>query len=236
MKTDIYAYSTVKGYLHIKNNSKNQDAYVLKKYSFGTVMVVSDGHGSHINSHIGSRAVCKAVLKAVNIWNEKSCTEIKLIIPLIHSLWNVEIYPYLKNECGATCLFVIIMNNGKIYAGQLGDGDIHLFIDEKHVIHNEKEDDFSNVTSGMSSIKSFSEWKISEYDAFDKSFYIVMMTDGVSETLIPERKIEFLKLIHEKIIECNSLYKRNNLIFHMLKKWNKVSSGDDRTMLYYKKD
>ena len=68
-----------------------------------------------------------------------------------------------------------------------------------------------------------------------KPIEIAMMTDGVSETLIEEKREEFVSLLFKRISECENLQKRNNLVYKILSEWNPVSAGDDRTLICYRR-
>lgn len=235
MKQEKIAYSSVRGLLHEQKNIINQDSYIVKQYKFGTVLVVSDGLGSHKHSDIGSQAACKAVCDCIQKWIQYKEKDIRLLIPLIHGYWGMEIFPYLKKECGATCLFAFISNEGKLYVAQLGDGDIFICIEDKIEILNVKEDEFSNFTSGLGNITSFEEWTIKEYEISNKNVKLILMTDGVSETLIQNKKEEFVKLLWQKMGTLESLSLRNNMIHSLLRDWNSVNAGDDRTIVCYTK-
>lgn len=235
MKQEQFAYSSVKGLLHRQKGIVNQDACIAKKYKFGTVLVVADGMGSHRYSEIGSRAACKAVCDAVQKWQQYEDMDIRLLIPLLHAIWNLEIYPYPKKECGTTCLFAYISNEDKLYVAQLGDGNIYISIDDEITLFHSKEDEFSNFTSGLSNISSFDEWSIREYDIKNKRISLMLMTDGVSETLMEDKKEAFVSLLWKRVNEADNLVKRNNLIYSILQNWNVINAGDDRTIVCYRK-
>lgn len=235
MKFEEIGYASVKGALHEAADIPNQDAYSVKRYKFGTILVVSDGLGSKRYSDIGSRAVGKAVDRAVQIWNGYVEKDIRLLIPLIVSVWSMEIFPYSQRECGATCLFTIILNDGHVYLGQLGDGSIYVALDDELKLLREKEDDFTNLTVCMGGFSSYSDWSLKDCYVGNKPFGIVMMTDGVSETIVDEKKEDFIKLLFQRLSECENLSKRNNLVYKILSEWNPVSAGDDRTLLCYRR-
>ena len=233
MKFEEISYASVKGMLHVSGNIPNQDAYSVKRYKFGTILVVSDGLGSKKYSDFGSKAVGRAVDKAVQIWNGYSEKDIRLLLPLIVSIWSMEIYPYTQKDCSATCLFAIITNDGYVYLGQLGDGSIYLSIENELLLVREKDDDFANLTVCMGGFLNYSDWSLKEFSAENRPFGIVMMTDGISETIVDEKKKEFIELLFKKLSECENLIKRNNLIYKILSEWNPVSAGDDRTLICY---
>lgn len=235
MKLEEIGYASVKGMLHESGNIPNQDAYSVKRYKFGTILVVSDGLGSKKYSDLGSKAVGKAVDRAVQIWNRYAEKDIRLLLPLIVSIWNMEIYPYSQKDCCATCLFAIIVNDGHVYLGQLGDGSIYISTEDELQLVREKEDDFTNLTVCMGGFSSYSDWSLKEVDVGNKPFGIVMMTDGVSETVIDEKKEDFINLLFKRLSECENLSKRNNFINKILSEWNPVSAGDDRTLICYRR-
>lgn len=235
MKFEEIGYASVKGMLHENSNVPNQDAYSVKRYKFGTILVVSDGLGSKKYSDFGSKAVGKAVHKAVQIWNGYSERDIRLLLPLIVSIWSMEIFPYSQKDCGATCLFAIIATDGHVYLGQLGDGSIYVSIDNELILIREKEDDFTNLTVCMGGFSSYSDWNFKDINVGNKSFGIVMMTDGVSETIVHEKKEDFINLLFKRLSECENLSKRNNLVYKILSEWNPVSAGDDRTLICYRR-
>ena len=131
MKCEVIGYSSVRGALHEKSGLPNQDSYLVKQFKFGTLLVMSDGLGSHLHSDVGSLSVCRSVSRAVQLWQEYRCNDIRLLIPLLHSLWGIDIFPYPKNECGATCLFALLNNDNVLYLGQLGDGSIFYCIGDE---------------------------------------------------------------------------------------------------------
>lgn len=235
MNIEEFGYASVRGLLHVDSNTPNQDAYSVKKYKFGTVLVVSDGLGTKIHSDIGSKAVGRAVDAAVQVWNRYHEKDIRLLLPLIVSIWNLEIFPYLQKDCGATCLFAIIAKDGHLYLGQLGDGCIYFSLENDLKLVKLKDDDFANLTVCMGGFSSYLDWNLKDIFVGEKKLGIVMMTDGVSETIVDDKKYEFINLLFRRVSECENLSKRNNLIYKILTEWNPVSAGDDRTLICYRR-
>lgn len=221
--------------MHEKGGLPNQDSYLVKQFHFGTLIVVSDGMGSHLHSDFGSHSVCRSVSRAVRLWQEYHCDDIRLLVPLLHSLWGIDVFPYPKNECGATCLFAFLSNENVLYLGQLGDGCIFYSIGDELALLKNKEDEFTNLTTGMSSIRSFEDWRLAAFCADDTPVKLCLMTDGVAETLIESRRDEFVKLLWKRLAEKTNVCERNNMIYRLLKDWNPVNAGDDRTLVSYER-
>lgn len=235
MRVEEIGCASVRGLLHEKSGQPNQDAYSVKRYKFGTILVVSDGLGSKPFSARGSKSVGRAVDRAVQIWNGYKEKDIRLLLPLVVSIWNLEIFPYTQKDCCATCLFAIVLNDGYVYLGQLGDGSIYLSLDHELQLLKEKEDDFTNVTVCMGSFTGYADWSLKKIFVGHRPFGMVMMTDGVSETIIEDRREAFIQLLFKRISACENLSERNNFIYQVLSEWNPVNAGDDRTLICYRR-
>ena len=235
MKREVIGYSSVRGALHEIGRLPNQDSYLVKQFKFGTLLVVSDGMGSHPHSDVGSHSVCLSVSRAIQLWHEYRCDDIRLLIPLLHSLWGMDVFPFPKNECGATCLFAFLSDDNLLYLGQLGDGNIYYSVGDELILLKTKEDDFTNLTTGINSIRSFEDWSLATVCVGDKSVKVCLMTDGVAETLVESRRNEFVKLLWKRLSEKNNICERNIMINRLLEDWNPVNAGDDRTLVSYEK-
>jgi len=228
---NIYASASVIGQSHIETASSNQDAYIVKEYAFGTVFVVADGLGSNKHSEIGSQAVCKAVCEAARIWTRKEDSPPHLLIRLIHSIWELKIYPYPKKDCGTTCLFAIVLKNKKLVVGQLGDGLVCYSMNNQLYVLNEKADEFGNLTNSISYVRSSNEWNMEIRTIEHQDFVLLLATDGVSEDLIKERRMDYLHYLKDKICHLPSQRTRNLEIKNILNNWVTKHSIDDKTMI-----
>ena len=235
MKHEVIGYSSVRGTFHEKESLPNQDSYLVKRFKFGTLLVVSDGIGTHPHSDVGSPLVCRSVSRAVQLWHEYHCDDIRLLIPLLHSLWGMDVFPLPKNECGATCLFAFLSDNNLLYLGQLGDGNIYYSVGDEFALLKTKEDDFTNFTTGINCIRKFEDWSLTTVDVEDKTVKVCLMTDGVAETLVASRRNKFVRLLWKRLSEKNNICERNNMINRLLEDWNPVNAGDDRTLVSYEK-
>jgi hypothetical protein len=147
----------------------------------------------------------------------------------------MDVSPLPKNECGATCLFAFLSDRNLLYMGQLGDGNIYYSVGDELTMLKTKEDDFTNLTTGINSIRSFEDWSLTTVDVGDKSVKVCLMTDGVAETLVESRRDEFVKLLWRRLNEKNNICERNSMINRLLEDWNPVNAGDDRTLVGYEK-
>jgi serine/threonine protein phosphatase PrpC len=227
----IYSGATIKGQTHHVSALPNQDSFLIKKYSFGIVTVVADGLGSKKHSDIGSKSVCRAVSKAARIWSNYKDAPIEQLIRIIHNLWDLEILPYEKNDCGTTCLFCIFLFRGDIVFGQLGDGVIAYSMDQHFKILSNKNDAFLNFTQSIHSVQTLDHWTyhIEKFKGTD--FSLLMATDGVSEDLIEEKRHAFMNYMIEQISEEETLTNRNRIVKKTLQNWITPYSYDDKTLI-----
>lgn len=210
------------GPLHIKENIPNQDSYIVRKYSWGIVGSVCDGLGSKKYSHIGSQALVKALTQTANIFDFKK--DRNLFEPLLKSLWDINIDPYLPHETSTTLLFTIVKNK-KIYIGRVGDGAIVIF-GKNNLLVEENKDMFTNYTIPFGREEKIS-WYIFDEDDID---YIVMCSDGISEDIHKETILDFFQNYIENYKNLH-FSKRMYEIKQWLKNWPVKGHSDDKTIV-----
>lgn len=210
------------GPLHIKNSIPNQDAYIVKKYSWGVVGVVCDGLGSKKYSHIGSNALVKAIVEASKVFNFTK--DINLFEPLVKSLWKMNIDPYNEDETSTTLLFVIVKNK-KIYIGRVGDGAIAIFGKNSLIIEEDKNS-FTNYTTPFGR-ETLIDWKIYEEEEVNS---IVLCSDGISEDIKRDKLLDFFQnyLLNYKNMTSS---KRTYEIKKWLENWPVKGHSDDKTIV-----
>lgn len=232
MKID-YAGGSLIGQSHKETDQENQDSFLITRYGFGIVMVVADGLGTKKHSKIGSSEVCKAVGEATKIWVRKENAPIEYLIKLIHNIWDFNIYPFTKSDCATTCLFSIVLDNGKAILGQLGDGIIYYNTGKGLSVLMEREDDFLNVTNSMNSAKSTHDWRYKELNLNDYEFTLLMTTDGLSEDIIVEKREDFMYYVLQQIQNKDKQTKKNLSIKKILKACENEYSCDDKTLIIF---
>ena len=221
------------GPLHIKQNLPMQDSHLVKFYSWGFVAVVSDGLGSKKYSHIGSNSVCKSVCKWAKIWSKHKELCFNDILRFIYSDWVLRVSPKVPSDCACTVLICICIHNTVFFA-QMGDGMICLNSKDESLyssdfIVDDKSDSFSNVTDAFSNTFDLNKFISKKIDAkYLKS--IVMATDGVSDDIKPELRMDFSKSISD---ECylKSSRKNNKMLKKMLLEWPVPKHSDDKTIV-----
>jgi serine/threonine protein phosphatase PrpC len=229
----IYGASSVIGQTHADLSLLNQDAYMIKEYAFGFILVVADGLGSKPLSDIGSKAACDAVCESARVWGRYEHAPVELLIRLIHTSWELRIAPHSKSDCGTTCLFAILFKSGRLVCGQLGDGIIGYGVNNTFRLVLDKDDDFSNLTQSIHGVRGVSEWTCIEEQTGTESFSILLATDGISEDLVQDKRKDFLVHLQTLIKEQPNAKQRNAAIRYMLTNWSAKHSNDDKTLIVF---
>lgn len=229
-----YAGASSRGPGHKLNDIPNQDAWVFKNLSWGFVGVVADGLGSHVHSQIGSKAVCRAVINAFNLWRKYPTSPEELLLQLIQSIWLLEIGRIDPNLCGTTCLFVCgIADQDRLVVGQLGDGIVYVqFNGELRVITN-KTDDYTNITSSIHNSK-ISDWICESFEMENQTIRLMLATDGIAEDLIQSRISDFVDYVDSGAMQKKTQVEKNKFIKRMQVEWPTPMHSDDKTLLMIK--
>jgi serine/threonine protein phosphatase PrpC len=222
-----WGYSVI-GPWHRKNGISNQDFYLKRRYSWGTVVVVSDGLGSKPRSDVGAKAACQAVIDAAKVYKENKNADFSCIARLIHACWLLRISPFLPDDCSATCLFAIQIEN-EIKLGRLGDGMIIVYgKNDSFSMTEDKEDTFSNITQCLNYEFQPEQWELKSVHSDDIEA-VLLCTDGISDDLISDYRIDFAREIY-KIYSGMNYTKRRKDVLKWLNNWPVPGHLDDKTI------
>lgn len=228
----LYAWATVKGPGHIFYNLPNQDACSYFKFTGGELFVVSDGVGSKPHSDVGSKSVVKAVFDAAKKFSQFPQANAYQLIKLIHDYWELYILPYNREDCAATCLFTLLLENGRCVMGQIGDGGVYFKLGEDHFVLSEMDDDYANVTTPITSVRSVKDWAVQDF-IVDQDFAVLLCTDGVSEDLPKSLRFEYIDHLLAKIQPLKKQKQKNKRIRRMLINWGNPHNQDDKSIIVY---
>lgn len=231
-KTIYYGYSS-QGFVHKKNNLPNQDSWLGKHFSFGTVIVVADGLGSKMHSGFGADMVCKSVCDAVLYWHKIDSKNTRHLLMLIQVMWTASVsVKFSDKECCSTCLFALYLNNGDLITAQLGDGIVFLKKKDEAICLTPERQGFGNQTYALGTTWDLNKWEIHEFNKEDNISGVILVTDGVGDDLLRDKFSEF----SEYMLEIGSMnyQKRWRTLQHDLNNWPTPYSGDDKTICVLK--
>jgi len=219
---------SVTGPAHIVLRIPNQDSYSAKIFKSGFIAVVADGLGSSRFSNVGSKAVCRAVIDASGVWIREKSNSCEKLLKLIKVLWELYLGNYSVEDCGTTCLFVILRNN-ELLLFQLGDGLILNSGKNGNYVHPASKKEFSNLTNSMHNNKRIDEWSMAKI-LVKGGNSLMICTDGIADDLFCEKYFDFMKFIKSKISGIKKS-KRESIIRNMLVNWPTKNHTDDKTIL-----
>lgn len=112
-----------------KQREKNEDYLESFKSSFGDVFIVCDGMGGHLGGEVASRLAI-ATAKNFILSNNQNITGTKEIIRAAIKEANEIIFRRSKEEANlkgmGTTIVVVIVNNGIVYYGHVGDSRLYI--------------------------------------------------------------------------------------------------------------
>ncbi len=209
---------------HIADRLPNQDSILMRAHNGGFISVVSDGMGSRKHSDLGSRAVCKAVYQVT----KKSSFDIasENLTSDVEQRWLQLISQFEPDDVIATCLFAWGESGGAVRMFQLGDG---LVLGKKGVEKNKESNHYGNETIGLGCNINASDWQVSEeYMEYGDS--LALMTDGISEDLVPGRELDFLRALSTTV---NTRKQRvvKKYLRTQLRNWATPNHVDDKSII-----
>lgn len=217
---------------HIKRNLPNQDCFLIDNNLDYTLVVVSDGVGSKKFPKYGSKTLCNTVKEVIRIFMKenrlKTKEELYICIDSVIKSWIKNLSPFKKEESSCTCLFVVVTKTN-IITFQLGDGLIAIKENDKIIQSNLKNDEFLNVTKSISNC-SFSDWNVNVIKKDNKTYKILLCTDGVSEDLKENSLDYFIDLVSNKITNKKDKQKNNIELKNILISWPNIFGLDDKTI------
>ena len=227
----VGAYS-LRGESHQATHTPNQDAYIIEKSRYGVTLAVADGVGSQKHSQIGSRAIVKAVARAFRLY-ETNRIPVSEITATAFALYKKAVPASKRAQASTTCVFAYISEKNGLFIGQVGDSVCYLKINERFLVMQGADAEFSNVVLPLCAEWDEARWKTRHFALTDSSVIQIMLaTDGVSNDIIPGKEEECLDFYVSKI-QGLDVAKGKKTVKSILQNWDVPGSGDDKTMIVY---
>jgi serine/threonine protein phosphatase PrpC len=223
MSRCLLAGASVIGPGHLLEGSPNQDAYLIRKFAGGFLVVVCDGMGSKPLSHIGSAMACQAV-REVTDYTSYSIDNRELVEG-IYRRWLQLIDSINPKEAATTCLFCWGDGNGSVRSFQLGDG----LILARDLAFPEIRTAFGNETTGLGISKKYSDWVVDNFH-LGPGEAVVLMTDGISEDLVTGSEVQLLNAMRDSFNTMSSRRIKKQLQKELVD-WPTPNHLDDKTLV-----
>ena len=218
------------GKFHKIKNKRCEDAVSAKQYPFGTVMAVSDGVGSKRYARIGANAAVNAVQKSFCDFSE-NIVEFEGVPERIKEYYMGAISPKKLTQADATCLFAAHIYERGLYLGQIGDGLVICQSKKEVVMMRESKSGFSNFVTPLNWKTEKDQWRLKFIPEHElNQVFIALMTDGISEEIMPEKETAFANRLIEKL---NGKEKQNTILRSMLRQEIAPYSIDDKALAVY---
>lgn len=210
-------------------HQSNQDSFLCSTLDEGFVIAISDGLGSLRDSKAGSQALCNCVVEhAKELKHKLLSISPQELVTQVHRLWLQSLEAKDPSQCYATMLFVIAYQE-RVFAGQLGDGFIGLWLDDVFtLIRDDKDINFINETDCLTenldlSLFVFVDTKISTIHG------VVLSTDGFE---LDDMSFESLKEFTKEFIVGYRQLNQVSVTKHVLSWLEQWPGCDDKTIAY----
>ncbi|TNC83422.1 MAG: hypothetical protein CSH37_14290 [Thalassolituus sp.] len=217
--------SSVIGPAHEQDSLPNQDAVMVHGIQNGWCIAVCDGLGSREKSHIGSK---KAVQQVRYILRRREPIVTALeISQSIQSTW-LDQFGDNTQSYETTCLWAHINSRGRGKAAQVGDGLLLVKANGVFRSITPLRDGFGNQTQTLAQAKT-TDWVTKEFQLSRPGDGVLLMTDGISDDLIPDQLEGFFDVIYQQLKSSNKR-RCKQWLTKELKNWTTPKHGDDKSI------
>lgn len=216
--------ASVRGPAHQQEGVPNQDALCVSGIRGGWCLAVADGLGSRPLSHIGSH---KAVQLFKQFARQRQDMSHDAVGSDLRDAWLAHFGErYRAHE--TTCLWAKVDASGRGVVGQVGDGLLLVRSQGVFRMLTGRREGFFNQTATLAQADS-QDCCSAELDLSRPGDGVLLMTDGISDDLIPEQLEPFFDAIYQCHLRCSKRRMRQWLT-RELKDWSTPSHGDDKTI------
>lgn len=220
----LAAGASVRGPAHELDASPNQDAISVCSRGRGCFASVADGLGSRRSSHIGSK---EAVRLARRLALCDAPLAEKEVAPKLSRAWRAT-FDDRYDDYETTCLWAWVDGEGQGLVGQIGDGLLLIRSQGKFSVLTEQKDGFGNQTTTLAQVESVGA-SSADITLTTPGDGVVLMTDGISDDLIPEQLEPFFDAVYRRQQRC-SKRRMKRWLETELRQWSTPRHGDDKTI------
>ena len=217
---------SVVGPAHQQDNQPNQDAVLVQGIQKGWCISVCDGLGSRKLSHQGSRLATNLIRSAIRQPDAVDCSAEKISL-VIQKKW-LEAVGQNSSLYETTCLWASVDSNGVLKSAQVGDGLLLVKSEGKFSVITPERSGFGNQTQTLSQAK-YDDWSIVEAPLNQVGDGVLLMTDGISDDLIPEQLEPFFDAVYRQLKQTNKR-RCKAWLTQELAEWSTPLHGDDKSI------
>ncbi|OWV07001.1 MULTISPECIES: PP2C family serine/threonine-protein phosphatase [unclassified Fibrobacter] len=184
--------ASVRGPGHVKDDKPNQDCAFVGFVGKFLLVMVCDGLGSHSHSDYGAKILCGLFPECFLEWSKYRPNKIDDLLRLLQSRWLIRVRSLGVDTCGCTCQLAILNPKGKGWTAQLGDGMTLVCHDGEISKFTEGKSGYGNETVAMGDCNLQPYWRKSKVDLSSPGDRLLIMTDGISEDILPQAEGKFV--------------------------------------------
>lgn len=218
--------SSVVGPAHLTENTSNQDAVLVRGIQNGWCISVADGLGSRPLSHIGSRYCVQSVRRSLKLHDAFNFSALVVSQQSQHA-W-LSHFGSEHSAFDTTCLWAFVNPDGSGMAAQAGDGLLLIKSHGQFKVITPERGGFGNQTQTLSKAKDH-DWTTVEFTLAKPGDGVLLMTDGISDDLIPEHLESFFDAIFQQLKRSNKR-RCKRWLAKELKAWTTPKHGDDKSI------
>lgn len=220
----LAAGASVRGPSHQLDGAPNQDALCVSGSRGGWCVAVADGLGSRPLSHIGSQ---KAVQLFRQLARQRQGIPPGEVVPALRDAWLAHFGDrYRAHE--TTCLWASVYASGQGAAGQVGDGLLLVRNQGVFQVLTDQRQGFGNQTNTLAQAGTQGCYS-TVLELSQPGDGVLLMTDGISDDLIPEQLEPFFDAIYQRQLRCSKRRMRQWLT-RELHSWSTPRHGDDKSI------
>lgn len=177
---------------HARAGLPNQDAWLLRRFPWGELLVVADGLGSRAMSHHGARAVCQAALEATAALAQGQVgPPPQALLAALHAAWLARLWPHAARECATTCLLAL-RTGPQLLLAQLGDGMAVACAQsgQPAFVLAPAKTGFGNLTDCLRERHHAESWRVASLNTADWCG-VLLCTDGIADDLAAGMEADF---------------------------------------------
>ncbi|WP_417436564.1 PP2C family serine/threonine-protein phosphatase [Idiomarina abyssalis] len=218
--------SSVIGPAHQQDDTPNQDAVLVQGYRQGWCIAVCDGLGSRALSHQGSRLAGHLVRSTVRKWQHTEPSSLSISQQIQQQWVNKLGKDYSSYE--TTCLWAWADAQGQVKAAQVGDGLLLARCNGQFSVITPERDGFGNQTQTLARAGN-DDWSTIECTLTIAGDGVLLMTDGISDDLLPEQLEAFFETIFQQLKNSNKRRCKRWLTQELID-WSTPKHGDDKSI------
>lgn len=218
--------SSVIGPAHKQDNQLNQDAVMVHGVQQGWCIATCDGLGSREKSHIGSRKAAQELRNILRQLPLDSTVTPLQISQITQTHWLEQLGDIRPYE--TTCIWAYVDADGYGKAAQIGDGLLLIKAGGVLRVISPERDGFGNQTLTLGHAKA-ADWATIEFQLSQAGDGVLLMTDGISDDLIPDQLEGFFDVIYQQLKKSNKR-RCKRWLTKELEEWSTPKHGDDKSI------